>query len=112
MEWFGTLVADFTFFSSCYQNQRHANDKGLEDDSVVNGHVNQDEHRQIDQVLRPLEQDLIEQICALHSRGSATLRYAATGFFANASEEIAIASDDLSTAFSRLEAQGTSIIIA
>ena len=74
--WWLTLPSS----AAAYQNQRHANDNGLEDNTVVNSHENQDEHRQIDQVIRPLEQDLIEQICALHSRGSVTLRYAAFGF--------------------------------
>lgn len=110
--WFGPLAADFTFLSSCYQDRRHANEKDFEDDSIINGHEVQDEHWQSDQVLRPLQQESIDQILVIHSRGSAMLRYAATGFYANAGEEIAIASDDVSAAFDRVEAQGTGIVIA
>lgn len=110
--WFGPLAADFTFLSSCYQNQRHANEKGFEDDSMITGHEILDEHWQNDQVLRPLQEDSIGQFCIVNSRGSATLRYAATGFFANAGEDIGIASDDVSAAYGRVEAQGAGVVIA
>ena len=110
--WFGPLAADFTFLSSCYQNQRHVNEKGSEDDSMINGHEILDEHWQNDQVLRPLQENSLSQICIVNSRGSAALRYAATGFFANASEEIGIASDDISAAFGRVEGQGAGVVIA
>ncbi len=53
-----------------------------------------------------------DQFCIVNSRGSAALRYAATGFFANAGEDVGIASDDVSAAFGRVEAQGAGIVIA
>lgn len=109
--WFGALAADFTFLSSCYQNERHTNENGFEDDAMISGHEIQDEHWQNDQVLRPLQGDSAH-FCVVNSRGSASLRYAATGFFANAGEEIAIASDDVSAAFGRIEAQGVGVVIA
>lgn len=40
--------------------------------------------------------ELIDQICVVHSRRSTTVRYAATGLFAIAGEEIAIALVDVS----------------
>ena len=110
--WFGPLVADFTFLSSCYQNPRNVKDSGYEDDSIINGHEILDEHWQNDQVLRPVQEDSVGQFCIVHSRGSAALRYAAAGFFGNAGEEVGIASDDVSAAFGRLEAQGAGIVVA
>ena len=110
--WFGPLAADFTFLSSCYQNQRHVNEEDFSADSIINGHEILDEHWQNDQVRRPLREDTIGQFCIVNSRGSAALRYAATGFFANAGEDIGIASDDISAAFGRVEAQGAGVVIA
>ena len=110
--WFGPLAADFTFLSSCYQNERHVEAKEFEDDFTIKGHEILDEHWQNDQVGRPLQEDSIGQFCFVNSRGSAALRYAATGFFANAGEEIGIASDDVSAAFGRVEAQGAGVVIA
>jgi hypothetical protein len=40
------------------------------------------------------------------------LRYAATGFLANADEELAIATDDASVAAGRSQAVGAGIVIA
>ena len=110
--WFGPLAADFTFLSSCYQNPRNVEESGSEDDSIFNGHEILDEHWQNDQVLRPVQEDFDGQFCIVHSRGSAALRYAAAGFFGNAGEEVGIASDDVSAAFGRLEAQGAGIVVA
>ena len=110
--WFGPLAPDFTFLSSCYQNPRDVKESGCEDDSIINGHEILDEHWQNDQVLRPVQEDSVGQFCIVHSRGSAALRYAAAGFFANAGEEVGIASDDVSAAFGRLEAQGAGIVVA
>lgn len=110
--WFGPLAADFTFLSSCYQNPRNSKEKWSEDDSIINGHEILDEHWQNDQVLRPVQEDSVGQFCIVHSRGSAALRYAAAGFFANAGEEVGIASDDVTAAFGRLEAQGAGIVVA
>ena len=110
--WFGPLAADFTFLSSCYQGQRHGNEQDFEDDSIVNGFEIKDEQWQSCQVQRPVQQDRVDQIGVVHSRGSAILRYAATGFFANALEEIAIATDDVSVAVGRVGAQGAGIVIA
>ena len=110
--WFGALAADFSFLSSCYQNPRNENGEACEDDSTIIGHGILDEHWQDDKVLRPVQEDSIGQFCIVNSRGSAALRYAAAGFFANAGEEIAIASDDVSTAFGRVEAQGAGIVVA
>ena len=110
--WFGPLAADFTFLSSCYQDPKHATEKGFEDGFTVNGHEILDDHWQNDQVLRPLQEGSIDQCCVVNSRGSAALRYASAGFFANAGEELAIVSDDTSAAFGRVELSGAGIIIA
>ena len=110
--WFGPLAADFTFLSSCYQDPRHTNDEHYEENFVFNGFDIVDEDWQKCQVQRPLQQDLNDQIGLTHSRGSSMLRYAATGFFANAGEEIAIATDDIEAAFGRVDAQGAGIVIA
>lgn len=110
--WFGPLAADFTFLSSCYQSRRHVDEKGFKDESVVTGQEILDDHWQNDEVLRPLQEDSGDQFCIVNSRGSAALRYAATGFFANAGEDIGIASDDVSAAFGRVEAQGVGVVIA
>ncbi len=53
--WFGPLAADFTFLSSCYQNKRHVDEEGFEDDSAVNGYDILDKHWQNDEVLRPVQ---------------------------------------------------------
>ncbi|KAK4695415.1 hypothetical protein P7C71_g2334, partial [Lecanoromycetidae sp. Uapishka_2] len=110
--WFGPLAADFSFLSSCYQNPRHTNQEAYEDDFVFNGFEIEDENWQKCQVQRPSQQDLVDQIGIIHSRDCAMLRYAATGFFANAGEELAIATDDVEAAVGRVEGQGAGIVIA
>ena len=103
--WFGPLAADFTFLSSCYQRERHKDEPGLEDDSVIHGYEFKDEDWQNCLIPRALLEASEEQISVFHSRGCAE-------FLANAEEEIAIATDDTSVAAGRSEAQGAGIVIA
>ena len=96
--WFGPLAADFTFLSSCYQRERHKDELGLEDDSIIHGYEFKDEDWQNCLIPRALLETSEDQISVFHSRGCAALRHAATGFLANVEEEIAIATDDTSVA--------------
>ena len=110
--WFGPLEADFTFLSSCYQSERHKDEPGLEDDSVIHGYKFKDEDWQSCLIPRALLETSEDQISVFHFRGCAALRHTATGFIANVEEEIAIATDDTSVAAGRSEAPGAGIVIA
>lgn len=96
--WFGPLAADFTSLSSCCQRERHKDEPGLENNSVIHGYEFKDEDWQNCLTPRALLETSEEQTSVFHSHGCAALRHAATGFLANAEEEIAIGTDDTSVA--------------
>lgn len=102
--WFGPLAADFTSLSSCCQRERHKDEPGLENNSVIHGYEFKDEDWQNCLTPRALLETSEEQTSVFHSHGCAALRHAATGFLANAEEEIAIGTDDTSVAAGRSEA--------
>lgn len=110
--WFSPLAADVTFLSSAYQVKRHETEVNYVDESVVKGFEVTDEDWQNGQIQRPLPEDLVDQIGVVHSRGCAALHYAASGFYASAREEVAIASDDINVAVGRVEGQGSGLVIA
>jgi hypothetical protein len=107
--WFSPLVADVTFLSAAYQQERHADEVGYVDSTIVRGFSVQDEHWQQGRpLIAPPEHD---EVGVVHSRGNAVLRYAATGIYASVEEEVAIATDDIDSAVGRIRGQGVSGIV-
>ena len=61
---------------------------------------------------RATEANADATVGVVHSVGCPALRYAAAGFYGGAGEEVAIATDDIDFALSRVEGSDAGIIIA
>lgn len=110
--WFNPLAADITLLSDAYIHESRY-EQGFFD-GKVHGFVVKDEHWQKGCVRRPDEGSEGQQFGIVHSRGSPELRYAATGFFAEVGEEVAIvrSAEEFGAAFGRVEGQDRGMVIA
>jgi hypothetical protein len=109
--WFSPLAADVAFISGCYVAPQ---DDKQQQEQVIKGFEVTDEQWQASKVQLPSPADTVseDQMLLVQSKGCPALRYAAAGFYNSAGEEVAIATDDIHTAFGRLEAVGPGVIIA
>jgi hypothetical protein len=110
--WFSPLIADIVFLNTSFIIERHVDEEGYEDLGMVKGFEVIDRDWQDGRVQRPLKSNASDHFGVVHSRGCAALRYAAAGMYFAAREEVAIATDDITAAFSRVELQETGVIIA
>ncbi|KAK6210508.1 hypothetical protein LQW54_006116 [Pestalotiopsis sp. IQ-011] len=111
--WFSPVVAETMFLSSNYQQCR-------EEEGGHGGYLD-DNPQSPGSCFEVTEQDweaghipLPEAEAAfgiVRSTKCPALRYAAAGFYGHVAGEVAIATDDVSVAFGRVEAQGSGIII-
>lgn len=108
---FSPLAADVLFLSSAYQVEHGSEDREGEDEPMVSGFQIVDEDWQTGCVQRVIEENPINRIGVVHSRGCPALRYAATGFYAGAGDEVAIATDDIGFAVGRVDGEGGGMII-
>lgn len=60
---------------------------------------------------RVIEENSINRIGVVQFRGCPALRYAATGFFAGAGDEVAIATGNIGDAVGRVDGEGGGMII-
>ncbi|KAF1978098.1 hypothetical protein BU23DRAFT_564373 [Bimuria novae-zelandiae CBS 107.79] len=111
--YFSPLAADFILLSESYQKRRHIDEPGYTDTAKVTRFEIRDEHWKRGRPLRgmPVE-NATNAIGVVHSKGNAVLRYVAAGIYASAYEEVAIATDDISSAIGRVDRQGGGIIVA
>jgi hypothetical protein len=111
--WFNPLVADVLFLTTAYCAQEGEQSIVDHDEptSVLAVEV-KDNDWQRGIVPRPARQDAPDGFIVVHSLGCPVLRYAATGFFGNAGDEIAISTGDVSFAYGRMELQESGVIIA
>lgn len=100
------------FLGEAYQKERHKNEPGYVDTAQIKGFEITEEHWERGRPLRAISDESENTIGVVHSKGNAALRYAATGIYASASEEVAVATDDIEVALGRVEGQGFGIIIA
>ena len=101
--WFNPLAADVMFLSTAYVAKRHDEEPGYVDQAVVSGFEVRDEDWKRGHVQRPIDENPLNRVGVIHSRGCPALRYAAAGFYASAGEEVAIATDDIEAAVGRVE---------
>lgn len=113
--WFTPIAADTIFLSHAYQkNTGEDGDTSKEaiDRATVKGFQVVDEDWQTGSIPVPGTDDSeCKAFGVVQSSGCAALRYAATGFYAGMSHEVAISNGDIQAAFGRIEAQGQGIII-
>ncbi|KAI1075706.1 hypothetical protein F5B20DRAFT_559072 [Whalleya microplaca] len=107
--WFNPNVADSLFLSSAYQVQQHDAQSGPELAKQFVGFEVVDEDWKKGTIWRPSDSNCFGIV---HSSGCPALRYAAAGFYGASGEEVAIATNGISEAFGRVEAQESGIIIA
>lgn len=111
--WFSPVVAETMFLSSNYQQCR-GEEGGHEEHLDGNPQLPES-------CFEVTEQDwesghiplpgAEESFGIVHSTECPALRYAAAGFYGHVAGEVAIATDDISAAFGRVQAQGSGIII-
>lgn len=107
--WFSPLAADITLLSGAYQQERHVDEVGYVDGTIVRGFSVRDEHWQQGRPLIAAQGH--DDVGVVHSKGNAVLRYAATGIYASVNEEVAIATDDIDLAVGRIRGQDVSGIV-
>jgi hypothetical protein len=111
--WFNPLVADVLFLTTAYCAQEGEQSIVDHDEPTsVLAVEAKDNDWQCGIVPRPARQDAPDGFIVVHSLGCPVLRYAATGFFGNAGDEIAISTGDVSFAYGRMELQESGVIIA
>lgn len=105
--WFNPVAADISFLSSAYLKESPS------EGEVVAFEI-KDEHWQAGRAFQPNPDCSGVNFGVVSSHGSAALRYAAAGFYAEKGEEIAIArsAGEFCGAFDRLQAQDQGIVIA
>jgi hypothetical protein len=103
---FSPLAADVAFLSPCYQSPRHKNEPGWVDQSTIKAIEIRDDHWQKGIIPRPVpDTNQSFTVLAIHSKDCPPLRYAATGIYTEAREEVVIATDDIEAAFRRVVAR-------
>jgi hypothetical protein len=111
--WFSPLAADVAFLSTAYQKSRHVDEADYRDNFTFVGFEVDDSQWQNGVLSRPPETGGTgSPIGIIQSRGCPALRYAAAGFYSEAREEVAIATDDLEAAYGRVDGQGEGFVVA
>ena len=106
--WFSPLAADVMFLSAAYQ----VDSRDQEADEPIKGFEVTDEQWQQALVQRPCGKDMMDedQVLLVQSKSCPPLRYAATGFYTIAKEEVAIATDNIRGASQWI--QGPGVVVA
>lgn len=110
--WFSPLAADIAFLSTAYQRHRHTDEADYCDSFTFVGFEVNDSQWQNGVLSRPVTDSSENLIGIVQSRRCPALRYAAAGFYSEAHEEVAIATDDIEAAFGRVDGQGEGFLVA
>ncbi|KAK9773987.1 putative Heterokaryon incompatibility domain-containing protein [Seiridium cardinale] len=111
--WFSPAAPEILFLSEAYQQKQHETGSDKMREAEVQAVEVLDKDWQNGSIWRPLSlENGDNSFGVIHSRGCPAMRYSAAGFYGAAGEEVSIATDDVTTSFHKLEAQGSGVMIS